>query len=126
MTAESGCAATHDRAHHLQLLETDSVSITVHEVAALRAKDVGHRHASRRPCRETNTFWVSSTANTPAASQATWVSMAHRDPDCACPDECERSCAGYRCLRPSSGSTPPGASPFHTESSASCNSTDSL
>jgi hypothetical protein len=44
MTAESGCATTHDGAHHLQLLETDSVSITVHEVAALRAKDVGHLH----------------------------------------------------------------------------------
>ena len=44
MTAESRGAATHDGAHHLQLLETDSVSMTVDEVVALRAKDVGHLH----------------------------------------------------------------------------------
>ena len=45
VTAESGCPATHDGAHHLQLLETDSVSMTVNEVLALRAKDIGDLHS---------------------------------------------------------------------------------
>ena len=45
VSAESRRAAAHDRAHDLQLLETDTVSVTVHEVAALRAKDVGHLHS---------------------------------------------------------------------------------
>src|SRR5262245_16543956 len=44
VSAESRRAAAHDGAHHFQLLETDAVSVTVHEVAALRAKDVGHLH----------------------------------------------------------------------------------
>ena len=44
MTAERCRAATHDRAHHLHLLKADSVSMTVDEVVALRAKDVGHLH----------------------------------------------------------------------------------
>ena len=42
VSAENRRAAAHDRAHHLQLLETDSVM--VHEGAALRAEDVGHLH----------------------------------------------------------------------------------
>jgi hypothetical protein len=33
-----------DSSHHLQLLEMDSVSMTINEVAALRAKDIGHLH----------------------------------------------------------------------------------
>jgi len=37
-------AAIHDRAHHLHLLKADSVSMTVDEGVALRAKDVGHLH----------------------------------------------------------------------------------
>src|SRR5438552_11121076 len=45
VTAESRCPATHDGAHHLQLLETDSVSMTVNEVVALRTKDIGHLHS---------------------------------------------------------------------------------
>src|SRR5207248_298422 len=59
---------------------------------------------------ETDTSWASSTANTPVTSRAAWVSMAHRGPDCLCLGGCGRSCAGYRCLRSSTGSTRPGAS----------------
>ena len=44
MTAKSRCAATYNGLHHLQLLKTDSALMTVDEVAALRAKDVGHLH----------------------------------------------------------------------------------
>ena len=44
MTAESRRTAMQDGPHHLQLLEADSVSMTIDEVAALRAKDVGHLH----------------------------------------------------------------------------------
>ena len=44
MTAESRGAAMQDGPHHLQLLKTDSVSMTIDEVVALRAKDVGHLH----------------------------------------------------------------------------------
>jgi predicted DNA-binding protein (UPF0251 family) len=32
----------HDGTHHLHLLETNRVAMTVDEVLALRAKDVGH------------------------------------------------------------------------------------
>ena len=42
MTAESGRPAMSDGAHHLQLLDTESVSMPVDEVIALRPKDVGH------------------------------------------------------------------------------------
>jgi len=42
VSTESRRATAHDRADHLQPLETDSVM--VHEGAALRAKDVGHLH----------------------------------------------------------------------------------
>ena len=48
MTAQSRCPATHDRVHHFQLLETDSVSMTVDEVVALRAKDISHLHGGPR------------------------------------------------------------------------------
>ena len=42
VSAQRRRAAVHDRAHHLQLLKTDSVSMMVDEAGALRAKDVGH------------------------------------------------------------------------------------
>ena len=42
VSAQNRRATAHDRADHLQPLETDSVM--VHESAALRAKDVGHLH----------------------------------------------------------------------------------
>src|SRR5262249_21726183 len=44
MTAESRRTAMKDGLHHFQLLETDSVSMSIDEVSALRAKDVGHLH----------------------------------------------------------------------------------
>src|SRR6476659_6957856 len=44
MTAESRCTAMEDGPHYLKLLEMDSVSMTIDEVIALRAKDVGHLH----------------------------------------------------------------------------------
>ena len=44
MTAESRRTAMQDGPHHFQLLETDSVSMMIDEVTALRAKDVGHLH----------------------------------------------------------------------------------
>ena len=44
MTAESRCTAMQDGPHHFQLLKPDSVSMTIDEVTALRAKDVGHLH----------------------------------------------------------------------------------
>jgi hypothetical protein len=44
VSAQRCRAAIHDRAHHLHLLKTDSVSMTVDEGVALRAKDVGHLH----------------------------------------------------------------------------------
>src|SRR4030095_8293129 len=44
MTTETRCPAMQDSPHHFQLLETDSVSMTIAEVVALRAKDVGHLH----------------------------------------------------------------------------------
>jgi len=44
MPAQSLRAATHNGAHHLHLLKTDSASMAVDEVVALRAKDVGHLH----------------------------------------------------------------------------------
>ena len=48
MTPENRRPATHDGTHHLQLLETNSVSVTLDEVAALRAKDIGHLHGGPR------------------------------------------------------------------------------
>src|SRR5215475_4879703 len=44
MATESRCTAMQNGPHHFQLLETDSVSMTIDEVAALRAKDIGHLH----------------------------------------------------------------------------------
>src|SRR5262249_36151978 len=44
MTAKSCPSAMRDGTHHLQLLETHRVAMTVDEVLALRAKDVGHLH----------------------------------------------------------------------------------
>src|SRR5579863_9673596 len=44
MTAQRLGAAIYDCAHHLHLLKTDSLSMTVDEVVALGAKDVGHLH----------------------------------------------------------------------------------
>ena len=41
MTAKSSCAASHDGSHHFELLETHSFAMTIDEVLALRAKDVG-------------------------------------------------------------------------------------
>ena len=34
------------RPHHFQLLEADSVSMTIDEVTALSAKNVGHLHGA--------------------------------------------------------------------------------
>src|SRR5687768_4045642 len=51
VTAESRCPATHNSAHHLQLLETDSVSMTINIVVAMRTKDIGHLHS--RPVHRT-------------------------------------------------------------------------
>jgi hypothetical protein len=48
MAAQRRCAAILNRAHHVHLLKTDSVLITIDEVAALRAKDVGHLHGGPR------------------------------------------------------------------------------
>ena len=42
VTAESSRAASHDGLHHLELLETQTVAMTIDEAVALRAKDVGH------------------------------------------------------------------------------------
>src|SRR5688500_13004665 len=42
VTAESRCPATHDSAHHLQLLETNSVPMAINKVVALSTKDIGH------------------------------------------------------------------------------------
>jgi hypothetical protein len=42
VTAESRCPATHNSDHHLQLLETDSVSMTINIVVAMRTKNIGH------------------------------------------------------------------------------------
>src|SRR5262249_26030503 len=44
MTAKSSRAAAHDGWHDLELLETHSVVMTIDEVFALRAKDIGHLH----------------------------------------------------------------------------------
>src|SRR5262245_39154226 len=44
MTTESCRTAMQDGPHHFQLSETDSVSMTIDEVTALRTKDVGHLH----------------------------------------------------------------------------------
>src|SRR5215475_322565 len=44
VTAQSCGSAMHDGTHHLQLLETNRVAMTVNEVFALRAKDLGHLH----------------------------------------------------------------------------------
>ena len=44
MTAKSSRAASHDGLHDLELLETHALAMTVDEVLALRAKDVGHLH----------------------------------------------------------------------------------
>ena len=44
MTAKSSRAAAHDGLHDLELLETHSVVMTIDEVIALRAKDIGHLH----------------------------------------------------------------------------------
>ena len=44
MTAKSSRAAAHDGLHNLELLETHSVVMTIDEVIALRAKDIGHLH----------------------------------------------------------------------------------
>jgi len=62
MTTESRCPATPDGAHHLQLLEADCASMTVDEVVALRAKDIGHLHGGPRHgfCFLLDRFTVSS------------------------------------------------------------------
>jgi hypothetical protein len=46
MTAESRCATTSDSAYHFQLLNTELM--TINEVVAPRAKDVGHLHGGPR------------------------------------------------------------------------------
>src|SRR5262245_54584344 len=46
MTAESRCATTSDSAYRFQLLKTELM--TIDEVAAPRAKDVGHLHGGPR------------------------------------------------------------------------------
>ena len=43
MTTESSRTAAQDGAHDLELLETN-VAVSIDEVVALRAKDVGHLH----------------------------------------------------------------------------------
>ncbi len=47
MTTESSRAAAQDGAHYLKLLETN-VAVSIDEVVALRAKDVGHLHGGPR------------------------------------------------------------------------------
>src|SRR5215472_3962248 len=44
MTTKGSCAAVHDGSHHLELLETHSVAMTINEGFALSAKDIGHLH----------------------------------------------------------------------------------
>ena len=44
MAAKNSRAASHDGLHHLELLETHAVAMTIDEALALRAKDVGHLH----------------------------------------------------------------------------------
>ena len=46
MTAESRCATTRDGAYHFQMLNTESM--TINEVVAPRAEDVGHLHGGPR------------------------------------------------------------------------------
>ena len=43
MTTKSSRAAAQDGAHDLELLETN-VAVSIDEVVALRAKDIGHLH----------------------------------------------------------------------------------
>jgi hypothetical protein len=61
MTTESSRAAAQDGAHHLKLLETD-VAVSIDEVVALRAKDIGHLHGGPRHgfCFRLDRFTVSS------------------------------------------------------------------
>ena len=61
MTTESSRTAAQDGAHDLELLETN-VTVSIDEVVALRAKDVGHLHGGPRHgfCFLLDRFTVSS------------------------------------------------------------------
>ena len=61
MTTESSRAAVQDGAYDLELLETN-VAVSIDEVVALRAKDIGHLHGGPRHgfCFLLDRFTVSS------------------------------------------------------------------